>query len=716
MDVQEEGPGQGEAFGLSDLWAIVQMQRYVIAAFIVSGLLLATGYSLVATRYYRSNVVLHLTTMAGQEFQTDRVVDFDQYHRWNRHMFVRTQLEILQSRRVLTAVLQDYAEAFPDDGLRPDLAGVERLRGMIEVKARQGTELIDLAVTSRDPTRSMELANLLAETYQNNNLAAVTEAARTAKEWLAQQLEAKADEISAASEDLREFQRDNDMADAEEEVTPLSARMDSLNEAYGQANTDRVLMETTVRNHRRLLRNGDYEKLSKDMNTPLMASLAQDYARALTEQARVAAIYGERMPQRQGADAKVVSIESEMRAEVERTLAAEEARLQILRNKEESLQREIGGGKEDLLTLQEHREEYQKKRLALQRAQDFYRRLGQRRDELDLQGKTRLNNVGIVQAALVNPDPVEPRLGVNLAAGLLAGTVLGLSVGFLREYLDDTITSPLEVQTFLKVPFLGMVPKIEDQDDETDLALYTHQRPRSNVAEAIRATRTVLDLAPDGREIRRLLVTSAVQAEGKTSTVVRLGVAYANLGRRVLMIDCDLRRPRLHKIFGTQRTPGFTTIVNREISIEDAVQPSGIPNLSYLSSGRGGERPNELLAHDKVRKLLDELNDRYDLVIVDSPPSVLLSDARVLSRYADGVVILVREHATPRVLIREAIQGLQQVNANILGVIVNAVDLSQRRSNYKYYYGYGYSYARYGYGEDVEPEPEPDPADPAEAA
>ena len=701
MDDQPELSGGTQPFGLGDLWAIIQMQRVVFGSFAIAGLLLALTYSVLATRYYRSTVVLHLSTMAGQEIETDRVVDFDQYHRWNRHMFVRTQLEILQSRRVLMEVLQIYSAEHPDSGLQPDLEGIQGLQSMIEVKPRQGTELIDLSVTSPDPDQSAELANLLAETYMDSNLDAVIDAAQSAKQWLEEQLAEKATEISDANLALRSFQRAKDMADAEEDITSLSAVMDSLNTAYGRANTERVLMETTVYNHQRLLESGDYEKLAKDMNTSLMVTLAQDYSRAVTEQARISAIYGEKMPQRRSADAQVEKIEQELRAEVERTLAAERAQLRILRNKEASLRREIEGGKEDLLSVQENKEEYAKKRLTLERAQDFYRRLGQRRDELDLQAKTQLNNVRIVQSALSNPTPVEPRLLVNLAFGLVCGLVVGMSVGLLREYLDDTISSPLEVQTFLKVPFLGMIPKIEEVIDETDLALYTHENPRSNVAEAIRATRTVLDLAPDGRVINRLLVTSAVSAEGKTGTAVRLGVAYANLGRSVLVIDADLRRPRIHKIFGHERVPGFTTVVGAEVAIEDAIRPTGIPNLSYLSSGRGGERPNELLAHPEVGRLLDELNRRFDLVIIDSPPSVLLSDARVLSRYVDGVVVLVREHSTPRVLIREAIQGLEQVGANVLGVIVNAVDLTRRRTTYKYYYGYGYSYryGRYGYGE-----------------
>ncbi len=306
----------------------------------------------------------------------------------------------------------------------------------------------------------------------------------------------------------------------------------------------------------------------------------------------------------------------------------------------------------------------------------------------------------MVQEAWPVYKPVEPNIPVNLLLGLIGGLVLGLSLGLTREYLDDTISSPLDVTTFLKVPFLGMIPKIEQLEDETDLALFTHENPRSTMAEAMRGTRTVLELSSSSGVLKRLLVTSAVSAEGKTSTVVRLGVAFANLNRRVLMIDADLRRPRIHKIFGHDREPGFTTVLSGAATLEDAVHETSVPNLWYLSSGRGGEHPNELLADPKVPLLLDEMEERFDMILIDSPPSVMLSDARILSRYVDGVVVLAREHSTSRVLIREAIGGLEQVGAKIFGVIVNAVDFGKRRTSYKYYYGYGYQYDKY-YGEEA---------------
>ena len=207
------------------------------------------------------------------------------------------------------------------------------------------------------------------------------------------------------------------------------------------------------------------------------------------------------------------------------------------------------------------------------------------------------------------------------------------------------------------------------------------------------------DALASGFREESAVTVSAVSAEGKTSTVVRLGVAFANLNRRVLMIDADLRRPRIHKVFSVDREIGLSTVLTGERTEAEVIHATPVPGLFFMPSGRGGERPNELLASHEVERLLERLGKEFDLVIIDTPPSAILSDARILSRHVDGVVMVVREQSTSRMLVREAVAGLEQVGARVLGVIVNAVDFGRRRTSYKYYYGYGYRYDKNYYSE-----------------
>lgn len=697
-----------EGFSFADLWAILQLQRRVVLGCVGLALTVAVLYSVFATRLYTAVSVVHLTPVAGQEINSERVVD-DLTAQWNRHMFVSTQIALLESRMLRLKVLERYAALGIDDGLGPDDSGVGKLAKATEILPRKGTELIDVRVTTTDPDQSARLANLIAQVFSDENLAANTDAAASATKWLESQLIAYEGRIEKASGALIDYEREHDMADAHQEVSGLDTRMGTLNSALAEALRQRVEQETLVANHERLLKKGAYDELAKQMNTQLISSLTARYAAAITEHARLNVVFTERAEESRINQAELESIERELRAEVENVLATEQAKLKLIREREEDLEAELATGKGEMLTAQGLKEGYEKRRLELDAARTTYAKLNERIAELELQSKTQLNRVRIVEEARPPKKASYPLVSLTLGAALVGGLVVGLAAAFAREWFDDTITSPLDVTTYVRAPFLGLIPKIAEESDETELTLHTHRHPKSSVAEAMRAIRTTLDLNPLGAIPKRILVTSAVSAEGKTSTAVRLAIAFANLNRRVVVIDADLRRPRLHKVFGGTRDVGLTTLVAGEAELADVVHATEVPNLSYVSSGRGGERPNELLSSPEVPAILDRMSAEFDVVIVDSPPSVILSDSRVLSRHVDGVVLVVREHSTSRALVREAIHGLEQVGARVLGVVINAVDFSRQRTNYKYSYGYGYGYG-YRYDQYTDDEKRADSA------
>lgn len=695
---QQPSQEQERSFQLSDVWAIVQMQWRVVAACTAVGFGLAVLYVLVAPPGYTARTTLMLSPMSGQEIKTDRVLDLDQYQRWNRHMFTQTQLEIIYGRHLREDVLLQYNELGHTD-LRPDEDGLVALRNMMQADPKVGTELVDITVVARDAEKAALLANLIAETYQRRNLDALRDAARGAKEWVEQQEREWTARIDEANRELLAFLAEHKMADVEQQITALSARQGSLAEARAEVLTELALRESTANTYESMLAQGRYSEIAKQLDSEVAKLLFQEHARLVTEEARLRQRYADRHKSIESLTAERRRIEDELESEVRRMLGAERARVQLLRDRAETLQSELGLADDELLSMQRDKAQYEKLRMELERAREFYRQLGTRRGELELQAETQLNNVHVVERARVPSKASEPKVVLSLAFGLVGGLALGLGVGLVREMLDDTITSPLDVATWLRVPFLGMIPKIESTTDDMAPELYTHAHPSSSVAEAVRAIRTVLELNPSGELPRRLMVTSAVSGEGKTSTLVRLGIAFANLDRRVLLIDADLRRPRLHSIFGVSRDLGLTTALTGG-SLDACIEATSIPNLHVMPAGRSAERPNELLASMRLQATLADLDRRYDLILLDSPPAGLLSDAQILSRHADGVVVIVREQTASRTLIRSAITGLQQVGGQVLGVVLNAVDLNHRRANLRYFYGYAYPY--YAHEDDRE--------------
>lgn len=674
----------------SEIWKMLRVQWKVIVSFLAVVLILALVGNLLAQKRYRSTAVIQIASRAGQELQVDEVVDFDRMAQ--ERTYAKTQLDLLQSRDLREEVIRRY-EALGLDDLTLADGGAARLGRMLSVSQRKDTELVDVSVTDTDPERAARLANLVTEVYREQNLDGRRDSASEAKVWLKQQLgeykQRIADEIAA----LLAYQEQHDLADAEEEVTRLSSTMHALNVAYGEVKTERVLLETTARGHERLLAAGDYASLAKDMDTPLLLALAEEYSSAVTENAQIAARYLERMPERVYSEAKQERIRLELREEVERTLIAERANLEILRAKEQSLAAEIDEAMAQLLARQALGEEYERLKLTLERSKQFYATLSQRDAELELAARTHLSNVRVIDEARPKLQAVSPNILANMAIALILGVIGGAIVGFLVEYLDDTISSPFDVSTYLRVPYLGIVPRLgDDAESDRARALYIQEHRTSLAAEAVRAIRTVLDLNPEGKTLRRVLVTSSYTSEGKTNTVVNLAVSFAILGRRVLVLDADMRRPRLHHIFGLPKEGGLSAVLKGGAALDGAIVSTGIPNLDVLPAGHDAEGPNELLASVGMVNLLAELDQRYDMILIDTPPSGGLSDAAILSKLVDGVVFVVREKTVSRWLVRDVVYRLQQIGARILGVVVNDVDLTSRNSKYSYQYEYRYRY------------------------
>jgi capsular exopolysaccharide synthesis family protein len=565
---------------------------------------------------------------------------------------------------------------------------------MLVISPRRESDLIDVKIVDTDAERAALLVNLVTEVYREQNLEARRDSAREAKVWLQEQLSEYTTRIQQLSSELIAYQVEHDLADAEEEVTRLSALTESLNVAHGSVSTERVLLQTTVNAHDRLLAQGAYSSLAKDISTELLMRLIEEHSMAVTENARMAARYGENMPERRYSDANLASIDAELRNAVETTVATERAQLDILRAKEASLKAEIDTAKDQLIGRQTLHEQYEVIKLQLDRSKEFYQTLSRRNDELDLAARTQLNNVRVVDAARPQYTPVSPNIPRNMMFAFLIGLIGGAAIGLLREYFDDTISSPFDVSTYLKVPFLGLVPRFTDLPDDRARALYTLQHPSSAAAEAVRAMRTILELSPNGKSLRRLLITSSVSSEGKTSTAVSLSVSFANLGRKVLVVDADLRRPRMHHLFDVPKDVGLSSVL-QGTPLDEAIVPSGVPGLDVLVAGPQTERPNELLASVAMSELLDELDHRYDMIVIDTPPSGMLSDAAILSKLVDGLVVVVREQTVSRTLVKDVVFRLKQVGAPLLGVVVNAVDMTGRASRYKYYYGYRYRYDKY---------------------
>lgn len=688
-------------FSIEDLWPILQKQRNVILLFLGTVLLTTLVGGLLRTREYRAGAVIHLSPRTGQEVAVSEVVDFNTRGFFEIQQFYRTQIQIILSRSVREEVVRRYEAAGYDDLTLVD-GGANTLLAMLTVVPEEQSQLVEIAVTHTDPERAATLANLVAEVYKDKNLDSRREASEGATDWLQGQIDEYAARVKTAQEALDAYKGETKLVDADSSMNTLQARLNALNGVYGDRTTALVEQQTTLKSHEALARAGAWRELAKVMEGPLLDTLERDLAAALATEADLAARYGPKHPDREQVAARLASLEASLRREVERILDADRAAVRVLEADVASLDAELASVKEAMLGYQQGVTTYGQLKDELDRSKGFYEKLSSRLEEVRLASRTQLNNVQLVDAALPPTSPWKPNIPMSLAVATIVGVVGGVGLGLLREYLDDTISSPVDVTAHLKAPFLGLVPRLPDGISGSEADLFTHHHPQSSVAEAVRGLRAMIEMNPSGPPPRRILVTSSVAREGKTSTTLRLAVSFAQMGKRVVLIDADLRRPRVHKVFGADSSVGLSSYLVGVAKADEIAHATPVPNLHVIYAGAPTDRPAELMGSPRMAQLLEELEGRFDVILIDTPPSVALSDAVTLSRHVDGVVLVVKEQSVSRMVVKQTLDLMRQVDANLLGVVLNNVDLQRAGSKYRYYYAYRDYYASYQPGAEAE--------------
>ncbi|RYG62894.1 polysaccharide biosynthesis tyrosine autokinase, partial [bacterium] len=329
-------------------------------------------------------------------------------------------------------------------------------------------------------------------------------------------------------------------------------------------------------------------------------------------------------------------------------------------------------------------------------SEKVYGLLRQRTQEADFarQSTPNVTNVRLVDAATEPRVPIRPRVATTVAMGVVLGLLAGMAVAWLRSQLDNTLKTPQDVERELNVTFLGLLPQVDSdakgksRRNRRNVAsrklpqeLAAHEDAKSGIAEAARSLRTNIMFRDPDNPYRKLLVTSAAPGEGKTTVALSLAVALAQGGLRVCVVDCDLRRPRLHRIFGRLGDMGVTNVLLGETTIDEVAKPTIVDNLWSIPSGPTPPNAADVLHSERFKRFIDELATRFDRVILDSPPIVAVTDAAIVAKATDGVVFVSRAHKSSRHLSKQGLRLLRDVDATIIGVVLNAVDLNSFEYN-----------------------------------
>jgi capsular exopolysaccharide synthesis family protein len=320
----------------------------------------------------------------------------------------------------------------------------------------------------------------------------------------------------------------------------------------------------------------------------------------------------------------------------------------------------------------------------------------QRHKEMDLTGMVRANNVRILDRATSPRVPASPNIPLNLSAGIVVGLLAGLLLAFTIESLDNTVKTPEAAEELVGAPVLGILPLLTESkqrfiEDAPERDLTVHKNPTSLAAEACRSIRTNLMFLAAQKEIQLFVVTSPGPQDGKSTVAISLAITMAQAGAKVLLIDTDMRKPRIHRSFGIKTDKGISTAIMSEGALNEMIIHSEIPNLDILPCGPTPPNPAELLHTERFREILAQCRQGYDKVILDAPPTAPVTDPAIIGSLTDGVVLVLRAGHTSRDAASYARRHLADAGARILGLVINQMDRKGGR------YGYGYSYyAPYG--------------------
>jgi polysaccharide biosynthesis transport protein len=692
--------------------------------------------SLRMTPVYEANGTIEINKPdASLNFQNSATFSVDYFDPTE----LETELKILQSDLMALQVIRELnLDRRPEFGggapspsldLAPDpmqsdpsraSAMIGGFKGNLRVQLSPNSRIIEIHYRSSDPQMAATIVNTLMQTYVENNFKARFESTMQASDWLQKQLVDMQMKVETSQEKLVRYQKEHEILGIDEKQNIITEKLDELNKALTMAESERMEKEALYR----MVQSGDSDAIASagsagadggaaSPGSGLLDSLRAREADLKIQAADLNTQFGPSYPKLTQLNNQLKEVDLQIQAETKKIVAKVRGQYMTSLQRENMLRDALEKQKQEDNKLNESAIEYN----LLKRDSDTYRQLyeglQQKLKEAGVSAGLKSNNFRIVDPARAPLGPIEPNIPRNLLFAFVLGSATGVGLAFLLEGLDNTIRSTEQAQMISGLAPLGMIPlgsksaregpnpkRLVIASSKEAVELVTQVRPQSQMAESYRALRTSLLLSNLGSPPRVIMITSALPQEGKTTTSINCAVVLAQKGVRVLLIDADLRRPSIHKTLGMGPRSGLSNVLTGSTTLENAiVRTTVLPNLHVLTAGTPPPNPAELLASANMRDVLAELRQQYDHIVVDTPPSLSVTDAVVLSPRADAVVLVIRSGQTTKQALRRSRDILAQVSAKVVGVLLNAVDLSS--PDYYYYYEYQGKYAQYYRSEET---------------
>ncbi len=741
-----------EPIDIRDYLHVILKRKWTIATFFTITVLTVAVYSFTATPSYRASTRIVIETENPNLVSIQEVLSVDA----TRSDYYQTQYKIIESRNVARevirrlqldkkpefATLMNAASPFkgwgvfnildsiiswikalmPEsdqfDSIRADAAKgesedidselVTEFIKRIGVNPIRNSRLVDISMESENPRLAARMANELVRTYIDRNMETKLHAAKNAVKWLGDRINEERKKVETSENALVRYKENHqiitDFAGESENIT--AQKLATLSAQVAEAEARRLTLQTRYNQAAALAKNPAMLNSIPDvLSNDLIKEIKKMEVVLYKRMSELKKKYGRNHPQMVATNSELADLKKRKILEIRSIINSLQNEYKLAVTKEKSMKDALARQKVETLSLNKKAVQYGVLKRQAESSRQMYDLLIRRFKETSLTEEMKIGNIRTIDRAEVPSKPVKPRKKLNILLAMVIGLTAGIFLTFFLEYLDNTIKAPDDVKTHLGIPYLGPVPMFaassadQNNPNKTLPDVVTVYSPKAVASESFRGIRTGILYSSADNTPQTILITSARPGEGKTSCASNLAAVMAQSGGRILLLDCDMRRPRLHRMFGINPQVGLSSVLVKVGQLKNAIQPTGVENLDILPCGPTPPNPSEILGSDQMRLLLDRLRKRYTRIIIDSSPVTAVTDSVILAKEADAVVLIVRAGETPRPSVKAALEQLASVEANIIGAVLNSVQAERDGYHHYQYYYYYYGSSRDKYAE-----------------
>lgn len=739
---------------LLDFLLIAQKRRWIIIASVIIIVAFGGIYTFTRTPLYRAQAKILLDTPTNNIMSVDELFSSS----YGSEGYLTTQLKLLKSRTIaervarklkfadrpeirsmslkketLIQTIKDFVMRWiVPRGKEPEGDIEQRIeedphskyawvvsRGL-SINQEDETKIVNINFSSSQPRLAADIANAIVEEFKDFAVELRYDATRQATEFLSEQQLMLKEELDAKQNELQKYGEDKNILFLNDTEKIVVGTFQSLSNAYTSAMLDRINKEQFHRE----IRGMDVDSIPLTVNNSLLNSLRTEYINLQNDiQTRKTHLKPDH-PEMKNLLGKLTTALAALTSELEKSQEAAFNEYQAALGSEKNFETELGRQRREMVEMNSNAIFYNSLESEIQNLRTLLNELNIRQKDTLVSARIKgltTSNIKIIDPALVPGSPFSPNKKRNIIMALILGLFVGTGLAFFVDYMDNTVKGPEEVEKLVGLPSLGVIPAFSSNgsnnnynyayysqqygeentgssnghEEIKEIELINYLYPKLHICEDYRTVRTSILFSHAGNAPKTIVFTSSFPKEGKSSTITNTAISFGQLEKKVLLIDADLRKPRLHKIFEARNRIGLSSCLTGISSVEDAIQETSVENLWLLPSGLHPPNPAELINSQKMTELLDEVKKNFDVVFVDAPPVLAVIDPVIIASQVDAVVFVLKEGKTARKPLIKAVNELKKVQANIIGVVFNDVKMKKKGYSSPYYKDYMHSYEPY---------------------